>query len=151
MTGWTGRLGVIALLPTLLAACSAVVDVRSLATGRVDVPAYALRGTDIAAVRREAEKLCPSGGEVVYQASRSQRTVPADGRVKHWLQQAANVLDTPRGEAQMTVICSEMPGNRLLLAAPAANPVATAAVKSAPAPTPPPASPPPIGPLTIAW
>lgn len=145
MTGCIGRIGVTALLPTLLAACSAVVDVRSLATGRVDVPAYALRGTDIAAVRREAEKLCPSGGEVVYQASRGQRTVPADGRVKHWLQQATSVLDTPRGEAQMTVICSEMPGNRLLLAAPAANPVAMAAVKPAPA------SPPPVGPLTIEW
>ena len=139
------RIGSTALLLTLLAACSAVVDVRSLATGRVEVAAYALRGPEMAAVRREAEKLCPAGGEVVYQASRSQHAVPADGRVKHWLQQGTSWLDSPRGEAQMTVICSEMPGNRLLLAAPAANlavnPATTAAVKPAP----------PVGPLTIEW
>ena len=145
MSGRIGRIGASTLLITLLAGCSAVVDVRSLATGRVEVAAYALRGADIATVRREAEKLCPAGGEVVYQASRSQPLVPADGRVNHWLQQATSVLDTPRGEAQMTVICSEMPGNRLLLAAPVTQPTTTAAAKPA-AP-----SPPPVGPLAIEW
>ena len=152
MNRCVGRAGASALLLTLLEACSAVVDVRSLATGRVEVPAYALRGTDIAAVRREAEKLCPSGGEVVYQTSRSQRTVPADGRVKQWLQQGASWLDTPRGEAQMTVICSEMPGNRLLLSTPAASPVTTAVDRPPASPPALPSAPlPPIGPLTIEW
>lgn len=141
-SGWAVAAG---LLLMLLSGCSTVVDVRSLATGRVEVAAYALRGADLASVRREAEKLCPLGGEVVYQASRGQATVPADSRVKHWLQQATNGLHTPRGEAQMMVICSEMPGNRLLLATPASSAPATVAVK----PPPPPA--PPVGPLSITW
>ena len=129
------------MVACFLAGCSAVVDVRSLATGRVEVAAYALRGAEMVALRREAEKLCPLGGEVIHQASRGQRTVPADGRVAHWLQQGTRWLDTPRGEAQMTVICSEMPGNRLLLGTPAAGPVATGAVH-------PPLA---VSPLTIEW
>lgn len=154
MSGWTGRIGqsgtaapLLMLSLTLLAGCSTVVNVRSLATGRVEVAAYALRGADIPALQREADMLCPRGGEVVYQASRNQRTVPADSRVKHWLQQATSWLDTPRGEAQMMVVCSELQGNRLLLATPTVNPPAPAPVPTkSPAPLPP-----PVGPLAITW
>ncbi len=125
-----------------LAGCSAVVDVRPLATGRVDVAAYTLRGPDLAAVRREAERLCPQGGEVVFQASRGQRLVPADGRAARWLQQGTSWLEAASDQSQMTVVCGDLPGNRQLLATPAANPPTTVVNNSMPAP---------VGPLSIEW
>lgn len=137
-----GRAGLLALSLPLVAACSAVVDVRPLATGRVDVAAYTLRGADLAPVRQEAERLCPRGGEVVYQASRGQHKVPAEGRVNRWLQTGTAWLDTPRNQVQMTVVCNEMPGDRVLMATPAPRPA-----DKSPAPPQPAA----LGPLAIEW
>ena len=85
--------------------CSAVVDVRSLATGRVDVPAYELRGPELAVLQREARRLCPQGGQVVRQSGHDQRPANGDGSLRQWMNVANKVLDPPKRQSQLVVVC----------------------------------------------
>ena len=91
--------------------CSAVVDVRSLATGRVDVPAYELRGPELAMLQREARRLCPQGGEVLRQSGRDRRPANGDGSLRQWMNAANEVLDPPKRQSQLVVVCKEAADN----------------------------------------
>ena len=109
-TAWlptASRLAVAALAT----GCSAVVDVRSLATGRVDVPAYELRGPELAVLQREARRLCPQGGEVLRQSGRDQRPANSDGSMRQWMNAANEVLDPPKRQSQLVVVCKEAADN----------------------------------------
>ncbi len=91
----------------LATGCSAVVDVRSLATGRVDVSAYELRGPELALLQREARRLCPQGGEVLRQSGRDQRPANSDGTLRQWMNATSEVLDPPKRQSQLVVVCKE--------------------------------------------
>lgn len=105
-----------ALICTLLAACAGTTQIRTLATGRADVVAYALDGKDMDALRAEVARLCPLGGEVLRQSVQGQRAAaPAEGRVHRALQAGAQWIDPPQQSAQMVVACRE-PGERMRIA-----------------------------------
>ena len=95
----------------LATGCSAVVDVRSLATGRVDVPAYELRGPELAVLQREARRLCPQGGEVMRQSGRDQRPANRDGTLRQWMNATSDVLDPLKRQSQLVVVCKEAADN----------------------------------------
>lgn len=99
---------VVAVLAT---GCSAVVDVRSLATGRVDVSAYELRGPELAMLQREARRLCPQGGEVMRQSGRDQRPANSDGTLRQWMNATSELLDPPKRQSQLVVVCKESVDN----------------------------------------
>jgi hypothetical protein len=91
----------------LATGCSAVVDVRALATGRADVAAYELRGPELPMLQREARRLCPQGGEVLRQSGHDQRSVDDEGSIRRWLIATHAVLDPPRRQSQLVVVCKE--------------------------------------------
>ncbi len=95
-------------------------QVQTLATGRADVSAYALDGSDLEQLRQEARRLCPLGGDVLRQSAQgTPMAEPADSRWRRALQSTALWLDPPQRSAQLVVVCRE-PGDRLRLAPPAA-------------------------------
>lgn len=113
-----------------LAGCASPIDVRSLATGRSDMVAYELNGSDLDALRREAQRLCPLGGDILRQAGQQQRTVQADGRWRRVLHAATEWIDPPQQSAQLLVQCREA-GDRLRLQPAAAPPALPASVAPA--------------------
>lgn len=136
-----------------LAGCATPLEVRPLATGRVDVSAYELIGADPGALRREAQRLCPQGGEIVRQATQHQSPEKIDGRLRAWMNDAALWIDPPQRSAQMTVVCREVAGqNQIQAAAAAANASLKAPAPSlTPAPTTEVTAGVPVGPLNIEW
>lgn len=143
-------LRIAAVLPALalgLGGCAAVLDVRLLATGRSDVSAYELNGGDLEALRREARRLCPLGGEILRQAGQQQMPETTGGRWRNSLNAAAAWVDPPRQSAQLVVLCREG-GERMQL--PASMPAA-AAPASAAAPAPDLNAALPVGPITPQW
>lgn len=148
-----------AALPLLLlamAGCASTMDVRPLATERVDVSAYELTGSDLAALRREASQLCPQGGEILRQSARDQRLESIDSRMARWAHLSTNWVMPSEQHAQLVVLCNAAPGRQLLAAAVAARPasdsMAALAAGSTPAPAVPvPARSLPIGPVTVEW
>ena len=54
-------------LALAMGGCTSLLEVQTLATGRSDVSAYALSGTDLEVLRREAQRMCPLGGEILRQ------------------------------------------------------------------------------------
>ena len=135
---------VVLTAPLLASGCSSMMDVRPLATGRADVAAYELTGSELAPLRREAQRLCPLGGEILRQAGRDQRPEAIDGRMRRWLNASGEWLTPPLRNAQLVVLCRELPGSQLLLAASAAADPA-----SKPADEPPAAA--PLGPISVEW
>lgn len=128
-----------------LAGCSSLVDVRTLATGRSDVAAYELRGSELGPLRREAQRLCPQGGEVLRQAGIEQhpeRLDRDDGRLRRWASAAGDWVNPPRREAQMMLLCKDSPGAGTVQSADE-RAAAAAAVAAA--------AHPPIGPLNVDW
>ena len=91
----------------LVTGCSAVVDVRSLATGRVDVSAYELRGPELVSLQREARRLCPQGGEVLRQSGRDQRRVDDEGQLRRLMNASSEVFAPPQRQSQLVVRCKE--------------------------------------------
>ena len=86
-----------------------------MATGRPDVSAYELRGSDVAQIRREAQKQCPQGGDILRQSGRSdQRAPPDSGRLGRWAHATAHWLAPPKREAQLVVVCKQAAADRLL-------------------------------------
>lgn len=126
-----------------LAGCTSLLEVRPLATGRADVSAYELIGADLSALRREAQRLCPQGGEIVRQASRDQSPERIDGRMRGWMNGASAWIEPPQRAAQMTVICREVAGQNQFQAAATAAVAASAAVEVTAGL--------PVGPLTVEW
>ena len=116
------RLPWLAPLGLLLGGCAGVIDVQPLATGRVTVSAYALRGPELAGLRREAARLCPLGAEIQRQAGRDQRPVDPAGSRRDVIDIASDLFDPPQRTAQLVVVCAEAPDAALLpaLATPAA-------------------------------
>lgn len=87
--------------------CSTGLEVRHLATGRIDTEAFELRGPDLGQLRREALRRCPQGAEVLRQAVRDQRATSAgdEGRIERWMTRAAAWADPPHREAQLLLVC----------------------------------------------
>lgn len=128
-----------------LAGCATLLEVRPLATGRADVSAYELIGADLVALRREAQRLCPQGGEVVRQAAQVQSPEKVDGRMRAWMNGASTWIDPPQRSAQMTVVCREVAGQSQLQAAGSAvDPSSTTSAADVTAGV-------PVGPLNIEW
>lgn len=130
-------------MAALLGACGSLVDVRPLATGRLDTEAYELRGSELAPLRREAQRLCPQGGDILRQAARDQRMPPEDARLRRWLQTGTEWLSNPSRQAQLVVVCSQASGGRLAPSAPA-----VAGLVHGPGQVP---AGVPTGPLSIDW
>ena len=126
--------GVLALAAGLgLAACGSTMEVRSLATGRAGLSAYELTGADAGALRREAQRLCPAGGEILRSASLDQAHDAVDGRLRGWLNATTDWLDPPRRAAQLMVLCrGPADAEALRAAAPASRASAPAAQAEAP-------------------
>ena len=128
-----------------LAGCATLLEVRPLATGRADVSAYELIGADLVALRREALRLCPQGGEIVRQAAQDQSPEKIDGRMRGWMNGASAWIDPPQRSAQMTVVCREVAGQNQLQAATAkADAASTTPATDVTAGA-------PVGPLNIEW
>lgn len=135
----------------LLGACAAGPNVQTLATGRADVSAYALNGSDLEQLRQEARRLCPLGGEVLRQSTQGAPTVEtADGRWRRALQTTALWLDPPQRSAQLLIVCRE-PGERMRLTPPAAVSAASKSTPPAPASAPEWSVALPVGPITPEW
>ena len=130
--------------PLLVAGCGSMMDVRPLATGRADVAAYELTGAELAPLRREAQRLCPQGGEILRQAGRDQRPEAIDGRVRRWMNASGEWLTPPVRNAQLVVLCRESPGIQLLLAASKVADTAPGPADEAPAAA-------PLGPISVEW
>ena len=114
-----------------LGGCTSMQDVRSLATGRSDVSVYELNGSDLVALRDEAQRLCPLGGEILRQAGPPVPPGQPTGRWAQALNSAAAWAEPPRQTAQLVVVCRE-PGDRFRLQAVAAA-AAPASAAAAPA------------------
>lgn len=154
----------VALLAALLglAGCASTLDVRPLATERVDLSAYELSGRDLAALHREAGQLCPQGGEILRQSARDQRLEAVDSRMERWVHFSSTWITPTERSAQLVVLCHAVPRRQLLAAAGTAAADSAVAPASASAPAAPaplqqastrPASAPrlPIGPVTVEW
>ena len=136
MSAWRPVASRLAMV-VLATGCSAVVDVRSLATGRADVSAYELRGPELAMLQREARRRCPQGGEVLRQSGRDQRPADADGSLRQWMNATSEVLDPPKRQSQLVVVCKEAadttwataPASTIGIAVPVAVPMAPIAVE----------------------
>lgn len=140
-----------------MAGCASSLDIRPLATGRVDLAAYELRGQDLAPLQREAQRLCPAGAEVLRHAVAGQtRQIDSSSPVSRWLGQAGRWMDPPQAQAQMVVLCRAMPQDSLI--APGGVPPPAGLAAAAPRPSPASASVPdqalaaaPIGPVMPEW
>ena len=135
---------VVLAAPLLVSGCGSMMDVRPLATGRADVAAYELTGSELAPLRREAQRLCPQGGEILRQAGRDQRPEATDGRMRRWVNASGDWLAPPIRNAQLVVLCRESPGSLLLLAASAMADPASSPADDAPAAA-------PLGPISVEW
>ena len=97
------------LVCALFAACGTPVERRSLATGQPERQAYELNGTDLPALQREAQRLCPAGVDIVRSANQGHAPpaeLAADAALwRRWLAQASDTLLPPSGAAQMVVVC----------------------------------------------
>ena len=136
---WVGSASLLAMA-ALCSACSSLVDVRPLATGRVDVSAYELRGAELAPLQREARRLCPQGGDILRQAGLDARHLSDEGRLQRWMNATSEVLAPPKRHAQLVVMCKPVLDAGSFAAQPAvslAEPVA--------------AVPMPVGPITAEW
>lgn len=134
-----------------LTGCASQPDVRQLATGRQDVSAYELNGGDVHQLRRQAQRLCPLGGEIVREAGHSLPPEAEAGRWRSTWKTLAAWAEPPRRPAQLVVLCREAVDRRQLQA--------TAAPTPATAPAAPPAVPTtsewtaglPVGPVIPEW
>lgn len=156
-------------LALTVAGCASTIDVRTLATERVDISAYELSGRDLQALQREASQLCPQGGEILRQSARDQRLEAVDSRMDRWVHFSSTWIAPPERSAQLVVLCHPAPNRQRVVAA-AGNPPAPASSAAAPVLAPsarqdwpatpttpaqpgrPPGEPaPPIGPVTVEW
>lgn len=127
-------------LTLLCSACSSWVDIRPLATGRVDMSAYELRGTDLAPLQREARRLCPLGGDILRQSGMDARHAADEGRVQRWMNSSSELLDPPKRHAQLVVMCKPVPDAASFAAQPTTAVVEPVA-----------AAPMPVGPISAQW
>ncbi len=116
-----------------LTGCAGQVSVAPLATGRVDIAAYELRGPGIEEVRNEAAKLCPQGAQVLRQSQSGARALPSAGMFQRVTGTLMATLDPPKMAAQLTILCGERPADRAIppatVAADAAAPPVNLAVR----------------------
>lgn len=148
----SGRLvphAAVALVATaaLFGGCATRVDVRPMATGRSDVSAFELNGGDVQALRREAQRLCPLGGEIVREAGHGLAPEADAGRWRNAVSTLAAWVEPPRRPAQMVVLCREGGDRYKLPAAAAAQPVSHPAA----APTSEVTAALPVGPISPEW
>ena len=135
------------LLAGALSGCMATVQVQPMATGRTDASAYMLSGEDLNALRREAQALCPLGGDILRQSGRHQRPELTGGRWRTAVNAAALWLDPPQPSAQLVLVCRE-PGDRFMLQAAAPAPQAASAPATVTTET---TAALPVGPILPEW
>ncbi len=84
-----------------LGACASRSDVRSQvnATG---LPTYELRGTNLAVLDAEVERLCPKGADVLRRWQHHERAEAESGAIRRW---TIDLVDKPASQAQMQVVC----------------------------------------------
>lgn len=131
----------------VLAGCGTLMEIRPLATGNAGVAAYELAGADLSALRREAQRLCPQGADVLRQSSQDQAPENIDGRVRNWMNQAVAWADAPQRAAQLMVVCR--PADTSL--PPPARPKAVRVAGPPPVPSTAVGGLPPVGPLSVEW
>lgn len=134
----------------LLGGCATQPDVRPLATGRGDVSAFELNGADVDTLRREAQRLCPLGGEILREAGHGLPLAPDAGRWRNTLNTLAAWAEPPRRPAQMVVLCREGGDRYKLQAAAPSAPVAPMAHPAAASPSEV-TSALPVGPILPEW
>ena len=142
-----GSAGLLSMLALGLAGCATQPDVRQLATGRHHVSAYELNGGDVLRLRREAQRLCPLGGEIVREAGHSLPPEAEAGRWRSTWNTLAAWAEPPSRPAQLVVLCRESGDHQRLQAAaskPAPGPTAGAAPAEMTAAL-------PIGPIHPEW
>jgi len=94
----------LALAASILAGC-ATVDVRSVGTN-TGQRAFDLRGTGLAALDAEAQRLCPQGHEVLRQWQQYGRSEGADTTAAPSIGRFNSLAyDAVENQAQMTVVC----------------------------------------------
>ncbi len=118
-----------------------------MATGRNDVSAFELNGGDVHTLRREAQRLCPLGGEIVREAGHSLAPEADAGRWRSTVNTLVAWAEPPRRPAQMVVLCREG-GERYKLQAAAPAP---SAPHSAAAPASEVTAALPVGPILPEW
>ena len=64
--------------------------------------AYELRGTNLAVLQAEVQRLCPKGADVLRQTQRYEKVETEPGFVRRW---TIGLLESPPSEAQMQVVC----------------------------------------------
>lgn len=102
------------------------VQVRPLATGALERPAYELAGRSLDSLRDEARRLCPNGAEVMRAAQRidgahGASSLPAEHWYSRWWQATRMTVAPAHGEAQLVVLCQPVTGASGLAAAPAST------------------------------
>jgi len=110
---------VVSGLLAVLTGCATKPQVQSLATGRSDLSAHALTGQDLDTLRREAQRLCPLGGEILRQSGQPEPRVPTGSRWHVLLDTTVQWFDAPPASspaAQLVVLCRE-PGDHARLPA----------------------------------
>lgn len=151
---WPGGIS-LAGLAWVLGGCAATLHVQPLATGRNDMAAYALTGADLDMLRREAQRLCPLGGDILRQAGAHQRMHKPDSRWRAALTTAARWADPPDATAQLMVLCrQDSEHNRISASAPKPAKAETAAETAVGSVTVQPSDVPaamPVGPTTAQW
>jgi hypothetical protein len=108
---------------SLLGGCATRVDVRPMATGRSDVSAFEMNGGDVHTLRREAQRLCPLGGEIVREAGHSLAPEADAGRWRSTVNTLVAWVEPPRRPAQLVVLCREGGDRYKLQAAAPASPL----------------------------
>lgn len=130
-----------------LSGCASRPDVRQLATGRGDVSAFELNGGDVLRLRREAQRLCPLGGEIVREAGHGLPPEAEAGRWRSTLNTLSAWVEPPRRPAQLVVLCREGGDRARLQASAAPTPAAPAVVTPAAEWT----AALPVGPINPEW
>ena len=84
-----------------LAACATRTDVKSQVNA-LGLPTYDLRGSSLAALETEVQRLCPQGADVLRRWQHHERAEAESGLLRRW---TVDLVDRPLSQAQLQVVC----------------------------------------------
>lgn len=84
-----------------LTACATRLDVRSQVNA-LGLPTYDLRGSSLAALETEVQRLCPQGADVLRRWQHHERAEAESGLLRRW---TVDLVDRPLSQAQLQVVC----------------------------------------------
>lgn len=128
-----------------LCGCASQMEIRALATESPERGAYELNGSNLDALRREAQRLCPGGADVLRQASSGQRAEVERGRWTRWLNVAGDFVEPPQQQAQLLVMCQPLANGSMASLPPLPPQQASVPERAEPVAAA------PIGPLVPEW